>query len=80
MSDDDFDDDDVMEGPAEESGTHYVLDADGADLAARNRIREQLNADVEAFLASGGKITNVDANVMSDPPKRPQSNYGGQPI
>ena len=48
--------------------------------ADRERAREQLNADIEAFLANGGKIERVEMNVMADPPKPPQSNYGGQPI
>lgn len=48
--------------------------------AERERARLQLEADIEAFLANGGQIQSVDVNVMADPPKRPQSNYGGQPI
>ncbi len=48
--------------------------------AERERAREQLNSDVEAFLANGGTIETVEMNVMADPPKPPQSNYGGQPI
>jgi hypothetical protein len=46
----------------------------------RARARQQLAADVEAFLARGGSIQSIDMNVMADPPKAPQSNYGGQPI
>lgn len=46
----------------------------------RERARLKLEADIEAFLAGGGQIQAVDVNVMADPPKRPQSNYGGQPI
>ena len=44
------------------------------------RLRAQLNADMEAFLAQGGKIAEVGSDVMADPPKKPSSNYGGQPI
>lgn len=73
-----------------------VLDNDAAsadsgdDMAAintvesndeeRERARLKLESDIETFLASGGQIQAVDVNVMADPPKRPQSNYGGQPI
>ncbi len=59
---------------------HTALEPDTGDQAERERAREQLEADVEAFLAGGGKIQEVDVNVMADPPKAPQSNYGGQPI
>lgn len=55
-------------------------DLSSAEAAARNNIRVQLQSDVEAFLASGGKIKEIAPNVVADPPKKPQSNYGGQPI
>jgi hypothetical protein len=81
---DDYDDDDAVESTAADDVelTSFASEsgAEGADITARNRMREQLDADVEAFLARGGKIQSVDANVMADPPKRPESNYGGQPI
>ncbi len=42
--------------------------------------RLKLQQEVEAYLASGGEIRQIPANVRADPPKRPESNYGGQPI
>ncbi|WP_430460561.1 hypothetical protein ACQUQU_15260 [Thalassolituus sp. LLYu03] len=51
-----------------------------SSLAARNKVRESMAADVEAFLARGGKIQQVEDNVMSDPPRKPTSNYGSRPI
>lgn len=51
-----------------------------SSLAARNKIREAMQSEIEAFLAKGGKIQQVDNNVMSDPPKKPTSNYGSRPI
>ena len=62
------------------SAVPHTVEPDTGDQAERERAREQLEADVEAFLAGGGKIQEVDVNVMADPPKAPQSNYGGQPI
>ena len=53
---------------------------DSASVSERESVRKQLAADVEAFLAKGGKIEEVAPNVLADPPKKPQSNYGGQPI
>lgn len=49
-------------------------------VAAREALRQQIQSDVEAFLARGGVIHEIPPNVVSDPPRKPQSNYGGQPI
>lgn len=49
-------------------------------LTAKESERQRIQSQVEEFLRRGGQITQVDSNVMSDPPKRPDSNYGGQPI
>lgn len=54
--------------------------ADGRTVASRQRLRDQLSSDIEAYLAKGGKIDQVDASVTADPPKRPESNYGQRPI
>lgn len=51
-----------------------------ASLANRTRIRDQLNADIEAFLSRGGAIVQVEDNVRADPPKKPDANYGSLPI
>ena len=42
--------------------------------------RRRLQEEVEAFLSRGGMIRQIPANVRADPPKKPESNYGGQPI
>lgn len=49
-------------------------------VATRDRIRGKMNADIEAFLKSGGSINEVQSNVMADPPRKPSSEYGSQPI
>lgn len=49
-------------------------------LAARNKVREAMQADIEAFLARGGKIQQVEEDLLADPPRKPTSNYGSQPI
>ena len=59
--------------PAEETAVEE-------SVAAREALRQQIQNDVEAFLARGGVINEVAPNVVSDPPRKPQSNYGGQPI
>jgi hypothetical protein len=47
---------------------------------ASQAVREQLDNDVEAFLAAGGSVQEIEVNVMADPPTKPVSKYGGRPI
>ena len=54
--------------------------ADTHNLESKQSVRAQLEADVDAFLANGGRIEQVEHNVMSDPPRKPESNYGGRAI
>lgn len=42
--------------------------------------RQRLQSEIEAYLSSGGMIRQIPANMRADPPKKPESNYGGQPI
>lgn len=82
---DDYDDDVIDNDDTDVSDDSYtsisaLADSDTASAIERERARRQLESDIEAFLASGGKIQSIDSNVMADPPKKPQSNYGGQPI
>ncbi len=87
------DDMDDTDGGIESDVVDEVSSADAAEMAAsredapeartvtsRCRIREQLNEDIEAFLARGGAINHVEAHVVSDPPRRPVSDYGSRPI
>lgn len=68
---------DVGEEEVEESQETYSLES---SVLAKELERKRIQSEVEAFLAGGGQINQVDANVVSDPPRRPESNYGGQPI
>lgn len=49
-------------------------------IASRQKLRNQMENQVEAFLKSGGSINEVEPNVMADPPRKPTSNYGSRPI
>lgn len=49
-------------------------------IASRQKIRDELEDQVAAFLARGGVINEVPANVTADPPKKPSPDYGGRPI
>ncbi len=55
-------------------------DAELRTVSSRQKLRDEMEDEIEKFLARGGKITVVDPEVTSDPPKRPESNYGGRPI
>lgn len=46
----------------------------------RSDVRGELQRQVEDYLTQGGRITEVAANVMADPPKKPTNNYGSRPI
>lgn len=50
--------------------------ADDHNVAAREPVRSQLAADVEAFLARGGAINEVPRNLRADPPRLSDSRYG----
>ena len=54
--------------------------AETRNSASRERVRSVLDDEVAKFLNGGGKINNVAANVMGDPPRKPESNYGSRPI
>ena len=53
---------------------------EGLSLEAKEREREMLARQMEEFMARGGKIQEVGANVVADPPKKPEGKYGSRPI
>ena len=55
-------------------------DFEGASLEAKEREREMLARQIEEFMARGGKVQQIDNNVVSDPPKKPENKYGSRPI
>lgn len=42
--------------------------------------RQQLAAEMEAFLANGGAVNEVERGFRADPPKKPENKYGSRPI
>ncbi len=54
--------------------------AEARTVAARDPLRSKVQSEIEAFLAQGGQITQVEACLRADPPRKPTSNYGSQPI
>ena len=49
-------------------------------LEAKQKERDALARAMEEFLARGGKVQEVEPNVVADPPKKPDSKYGSRPI
>lgn len=43
-------------------------------------VRAQMAAEIEAYLARGGSVTEVQRGLRADPPKKPESKYGSRPI
>ncbi|WP_188149439.1 hypothetical protein [Teredinibacter waterburyi] len=76
LLDDDSDSSDSDDGVQASSKEEVIPDS----VTAKDAERRRLQAEVDAFLARGGKINHIAANVVADPPKKPESNYGGQPI
>jgi hypothetical protein len=49
-------------------------------VEAKNKERDALARAMEEFLSKGGKVQEVEANVVADPPKKPDNKYGSRPI
>ena len=45
-------------------------------VSAREPVRKDLAADVEAYLSQGGKVESVPKDFRADPPRKPENNYG----
>ena len=85
LHEDEFNDQDSHEESGEqETGTKEAAASDDdieyGSQAAREALREAKASDDEAFLARGGRIQEVASDVMGDPPRKPQTNYGSRPI
>lgn len=49
-------------------------------LEAKQKERDELARAMEEFLSRGGRVQEVEPNVVADPPKKPDSKYGSRPI
>jgi hypothetical protein len=49
-------------------------------IEAKNKERDALARAMEEFLSKGGKVVEVEPNVVADPPKKPDNKYGSRPI
>lgn len=66
--------------PRSKSKAKVVVEEDLPSLEAKQSERDALAKAMEEFLARGGKVQEIDANVVADPPKKPDSKYGSRPI
>ncbi|MBA1202192.1 hypothetical protein G7009_10550 [Pseudomonas capeferrum] len=49
-------------------------------MEAKQKERDALARAMEEFLNRGGKVQEVEPNVVADPPKKPDNKYGSRPI
>ncbi|MBO3276161.1 transcriptional regulator SutA [Pseudomonas schmalbachii] len=49
-------------------------------VEAKKKERDALAKAMEEFLSRGGKVQEIEPNVVADPPKKPDSKYGSRPI
>lgn len=58
----------------------HIDDGRDRSISSREAERQELEAAMLAFLGDGGSVQKIERNLRSDPPRRPQSNYGSRPI
>lgn len=77
---DDADDDVVVTGKSKAKPKAAVDVDELPSIEAKQKERDALARAMEEFLSRGGKVQEVEPNVVSDPPKKPDSKYGSRPI
>nr|WP_298146589.1 transcriptional regulator SutA [uncultured Pseudomonas sp.] len=75
------DGDDVVATGKSKAKAKAAVDVDELpSVEAKQKERDALARAMEEFLSRGGKVQEVEPNVVSDPPKKPDSKYGSRPI
>ncbi len=69
-----------LESSVSENEEAHTVGDSASSLVVKEHERKRIESDVEAFLAAGGKIQSIENNVVSEPPKKPESAYGSKPI
>ncbi|KRW61341.1 transcriptional regulator SutA [Pseudomonas sp. TTU2014-080ASC] len=78
---DDIDGDDEVVPAAKAKKAKAVVDVDELpSVEAKQKDRDALARAMEEFLSRGGKVQEIEPNVVADPPKKPDSKYGSRPI
>ena len=74
-------DDEIVPAAKGKAKAKAAVDADDLpSVEAKQKERDALARAMEEFLSRGGKVQEVEANVVADPPKKPDSKYGSRPI
>lgn len=71
---------DTDEAPAPKKKAKAPEPEELPSVEAKQRERDELARAMEEFLARGGKVQEVEPNVVADPPKKPDNKYGSRPI
>lgn len=79
-ADDDEGDAEEVVSPGKKGKAKIVEDEALPSLEAKQKERDALARAMEEFLARGGKVQEVEPNVVADPPKKPDNKYGSRPI
>ncbi|MCL7462744.1 transcriptional regulator SutA [Pseudomonas sp. NW5] len=79
-ADDDGDSDDEAPAPVAKKAKKAVEPEELPSIEAKQKERDALARAMEEFLARGGKVQEIDSNVVADPPKKPEGKYGSRPI
>jgi hypothetical protein len=79
-SDDGDGDDEVAPVSKSKKAKAAVEVEDLPSVEAKQKERDALARAMEEFLSRGGKVQEVEPNVVSDPPKKPEGKYGSRPI
>ncbi len=78
---DDVDGDSAESVPSGKGKAKAVVEEEELpSIEAKQAERDALARAMEEFLARGGKVQQIDPNVVADPPKKPDSKYGSRPI
>ena len=73
-------DDDTPAPAAKKAKKDDVDPEELPSVEAKQKERDALARAMEEFLARGGRIQEVEDNVVADPPKKPDGKYGSRPI
>lgn len=81
VAEDVADDGDDAPAPVAKGKSKAAVSVDDLpSVEAKNKERDALARAMEEFLSRGGKVQEVEANVVADPPKKPDNKYGSRPI
>jgi hypothetical protein len=79
-NDDGDGDDEIVPASKSKKAKAAVAVEELPSVEAKQKERDALARAMEEFLSRGGKVQEVEPNVVSDPPKKPEGKYGSRPI